>query len=456
MKTPSNIKVEYREGSDIRSMIRKDTQSKIKIKRIKIYEHNKLVRMFNFNDYENFKNDETMYFYDNNSTSYTSKITRDYNTKDEILYYEIERDAKDKYIYAKYFYDKSVKDKGKIHSLTLYIQHNPEISHWFRYSQDGTVEAEGYSIRRGGRGSFKWNFNKKGIKVKEHGYYYNTGNYNEILHGFYSTYDDNGTLKSEKYYEHGNYIYGSYCNFDTTNYLYRLEKKYDKNMMYTSRANTHCKKISDNIYAIATAYDYGDEDDLYKANLILSIVNTKTKEIIESTYNENTKFKNPSNMKYFANNSYDAQINSDIFDFVSSEGIIISYKITPESIELLEKVTYNLKEILKSVKSKKSLSAKNIDALLKEVKIDSKSVTTYNDIAYYLQKNKYHKDAILILQHLLDRYPNRTVAYLNMADSLYELNKKDSAKSYYINYTRWMKFYNKENKIPKYVLKRIK
>jgi len=444
LKMPANIKVEYSSGY------------LIKIKKIKIYEHSKLLRVITFRDYENFKDTETIYFYDNNSTAYTSKITREYNTSDEILDYEIAKDAKDNDIYTKYFYRESVKDKGKILSLRLHIQHNPEITHWLRYSRDKRVEAEGYLIKRGrSRGSFKRYFNKKGIIVKEYSYH-NGLMRDNILDGFYYTYDDNGTLKSEKYYDDGKYKYGSYCKFNTTIYVNRLEKKYAKKMLYTRRADTHCQKISDSIYAIATAYDYEDEDNFKKANLILSVVNIKTKEIITDRYDENTKLKNPSYMTFFANNSYDAQNSSDIFDFVSSNGSLISYKITANSIELLDNITYNLKDILQSVKENKNLNIKNINALLKEVKIDSKTLETYNDIAYYLQKNGHHKGAMLILLSVLDRYPNRVVAYINMADSLYALDKKTLAKIYYKDYIKWMKFYKQERKIPKYLYKRIK
>jgi len=460
LKMPPNIKVKYSGDSN-----------KIKIREIKIYEHAKLVRMFHYNDDENFKVRETIYFYDNNSSSYTSKITRSYTTPPAgILSYEAAKDAKNNGIYTKYFYRKSIKDKGKMLSLYLYIQHDPEIIHRFRYSRDKRVEEEGYSIRRG-YSSFRRYFNKKGIVVKEYSYY-NGFRRNNILDGFYYTYDDNGTLISEKYYDDGKYKYGSYCKFDTTNYIYRLKKKYNKNMLYTRRGDAHCKKISDNVYAIAIPFGYSSnegyiefEDEIQKVNLMLALVDIKTQKIIFTTYNENTNFNSlssfqtPYYMNFFTNYSYDAQTNSDIFDFsndVSRKQVTISYKITPKSIELLKSSTYTLKDVLQSVKNNKHLSIKNIIALLKEVKINSKSVTTYNNIAYYLQKNGYHKEAILILQNVLERYSNRTVAYLNMADSLYELNKKDLAKSYYVNYTRWMKLNHKENKIPKRVFKRIK
>jgi len=64
--------------------------------------------------------------------------------------------------------------------------------------------------------------------------------------------------------------------------------------------------------------------------------------------------------------------------------------------------------------------------------------TTYgpalNDYAYFLQKVGEHDDAIPIFRVVISKLPDRTPAYLNLADSLWAKGKKAEAKEYYAQY----------------------
>lgn len=80
-----------------------------------------------------------------------------------------------------------------------------------------------------------------------------------------------------------------------------------------------------------------------------------------------------------------------------------------------------------------------------------------NDIAYYLEEAKIYDEAIFILKSIIKKEPTRTVAYLNLADSYWAINKKDLAKENYKKYVELMKSQNKDlKKIPKQVWERIK
>lgn len=89
------------------------------------------------------------------------------------------------------------------------------------------------------------------------------------------------------------------------------------------------------------------------------------------------------------------------------------------------------------------------------ININIKNFTTYNNIAYYLQKSGANKEAIYLLERILEKYPNRTVVYYNLGDAYWGLGKKKKAKQAYQTYIKQMKEKGKEKKIPKIVIQRV-
>ena len=49
--------------------------------------------------------------------------------------------------------------------------------------------------------------------------------------------------------------------------------------------------------------------------------------------------------------------------------------------------------------------------------LSTKNLSSYNDIAYYLQQANANDEAIFLLEKIIEKFPNRTVAYLNLADA---------------------------------------
>ena len=79
-----------------------------------------------------------------------------------------------------------------------------------------------------------------------------------------------------------------------------------------------------------------------------------------------------------------------------------------------------LSEIEKNLKERKELKSYTKDFfqnLLKEKPIEKKTLTTYNNIAYYLQKAGSNQEAIYLLEKILEKYPTLTVAHYNLADA---------------------------------------
>jgi len=104
----------------------------------------------------------------------------------------------------------------------------------------------------------------------------------------------------------------------------------------------------------------------------------------------------------------------------------------------------------KSINIIKKFSLEKLDIFLENISI-RKNLTKYNNIAYYLQKANANKEAVYLLEKILEKYPNRTVA---LADAYWELGEKKKAISSYRTYMEQMKEKGKTKRIPKVVKQR--
>jgi len=114
---------------------------------------------------------------------------------------------------------------------------------------------------------------------------------------------------------------------------------------------------------------------------------------------------------------------------------------------LLKKDGYNL-----------SYSIEDLKLLPINNPITSANVNRYNNFAYYISKTKDgNSKAIYLYNEILKKFPDRVVAYLNLADSYWAIGNEYLAKENYKKYVELMKSQNKDlKKIPKEVWTRVK
>ncbi|WP_168238236.1 tetratricopeptide repeat protein [Chryseobacterium gallinarum] len=105
-----------------------------------------------------------------------------------------------------------------------------------------------------------------------------------------------------------------------------------------------------------------------------------------------------------------------------------------------------------------SYKLSDIEKMISEIPVRNNNVDKYNNLAYYLAQTKNgNQFAIIILKEIIQKYPHRTVAYLNLADSFWVAGDKEEASLNYKEYLSLMKAQKKDlNKIPRYVEERIK
>ncbi|BDM65252.1 hypothetical protein NFHSH190041_27040 [Shewanella sp. NFH-SH190041] len=123
---------------------------------------------------------------------------------------------------------------------------------------------------------------------------------------------------------------------------------------------------------------------------------------------------------------------------------------------------FSLKLLEKYFKEKQLFGLTMADTirLIKETPVTNKNIVTYNNIAYYVysagvDNDEYLKEntkvAIYILEHVIKKSPNRSVAYLNIADAFLSEKNYSKATEMYKKYISILKAKGKEDKIPKRV-----
>jgi tetratricopeptide (TPR) repeat protein len=92
------------------------------------------------------------------------------------------------------------------------------------------------------------------------------------------------------------------------------------------------------------------------------------------------------------------------------------------------------------------------------LELKSTNVSQYNNLAFYLQQlgESGTGYSVTMLQKIIDKFPNRAVAYINLGDAYWSSGKLEKAKEAYRKYIKLMEALGKENKIPKLVLTRVK
>lgn len=158
------------------------------------------------------------------------------------------------------------------------------------------------------------------------------------------------------------------------------------------------------------------------------------------------------NIKASIDDNYITINNDDVF---SQCGLNIVYG-SFERIKISQKkYDMRLSEVLNDgfvdAKENKKPNAEAFDNLIGNLRCGDilKNIKAVNDIGFYLQQKKYSLNSERILNKVLECEPNRTVAYLNLGDSLYGQGKYIKARNAYEKYKKLMIEKGLSNKIPK-------
>ncbi len=134
------------------------------------------------------------------------------------------------------------------------------------------------------------------------------------------------------------------------------------------------------------------------------------------------------------------------YDDIESKAIT---KLVNQSGNEIGTIYYNISNLERYIKTpvQEEESIRNIDFV---------NVHEVNNIAYYLEQSGQYSESVFLLERILKKFPNRTVAYINLGDAYWGLGKQKQAKEAYEKYIELMKTNGKESKIPQRVYERIK
>lgn len=88
--------------------------------------------------------------------------------------------------------------------------------------------------------------------------------------------------------------------------------------------------------------------------------------------------------------------------------------------------------------------------------VDASNIEDINNLAFYLGKFKRSGDAAEVLQSVVKKFPDRTVARLNLADAYWDIDAKELATPEYREYKRQMSAKGLSSKIPPRALDRVR
>lgn len=77
-----------------------------------------------------------------------------------------------------------------------------------------------------------------------------------------------------------------------------------------------------------------------------------------------------------------------------------------------------------------------------------------NDLAFLFEQAGYYPEATALLKHVIQKHPDRVVAYLNLADAYWAQGKRAQAKGTYGQYYERMVAAQKQSRIPDRVMSR--
>ncbi|WP_144410032.1 tetratricopeptide repeat protein [Cupriavidus basilensis] len=110
----------------------------------------------------------------------------------------------------------------------------------------------------------------------------------------------------------------------------------------------------------------------------------------------------------------------------------------------------------KAKRSQYMLSITSYDASEFSEHVSVENVGTLNDIAYFLAESGRSDDAIPLLDSIVQKFPGRIVAKLNLADVYWDIGAGDKASVLYGQYYRATVSGNMKGMVPKRVVDRMK
>ncbi|MGB5919380.1 tetratricopeptide repeat protein [Arcobacter sp.] len=245
-------------------------------------------------------------------------------------------------------------------------------------------------------------------------------------------------------------IYNIDINNDGLKDIIANNKNGNELLFYTNKHNKFEKVYSgknysfDGIYSLVKIKEYKEGDNILYIKTVFNGAGGEIREYFISYVNNNWKLNK-------SISTYSTYLKIKVCIFNNSKNNEKCINIKNEDNNFILAITRRLKKKLDI----SFISREYIFSLLNEYRLLPVNLTPYNNLAYYLEQTGAYKESIYLLKKILEKYPNRIVAYINLGDAYLGNKQKDKAIKAYKKYIELMKKTGKEKKIPKRVLELV-
>jgi len=245
-------------------------------------------------------------------------------------------------------------------------------------------------------------------------------------------------------------IYNIDINNDGLKDIIANNKNGNELLFYINKHNKFEKVYSgenysfDGIYSLVKIKEYKEGDNILYIKTVFNGAGGEIREYFISYVNNNWKLNK-------SISSYSTYLKTKVCIFNNSKNNEKCINIKNEDNNFILAITRRLKKKLDI----SFISTEYIFSLLNEYRLLPINLTPYNNLAYYLEQAGAYKESIYLLEKILEKYPNRIVAYINLGDAYLGNKQKTKAIKAYKKYIELMKKTGKENKIPKRVLELV-
>ena len=143
--------------------------------------------------------------------------------------------------------------------------------------------------------------------------------------------------------------------------------------------------------------------------------------------------------------------------FLNNDNIRVSESEEPNWVNKNSQVGKITLNDLNNKQILKELEWFDVADILAETPVSKANVLEYNNAAFYLIEYEKYNEARIILLKVTEKFPNRVVAWLNLADAQWGFDDKEEARNSYNKYLELMESQGKDlTKIPQRAYNRIK
>jgi tetratricopeptide (TPR) repeat protein len=149
--------------------------------------------------------------------------------------------------------------------------------------------------------------------------------------------------------------------------------------------------------------------------------------------------------------------NDNVLNLLLGKTMPTMHETTQTDIELLTKVHEDALRLFRNSNSAEAGKVSNdfyVTYGIKPIFLTPELISQFNDLGFFLEQAGEYRNAVAILEAVVNKDQYRAVAYLNWGDALWGLEQQNNACAAYTKYVDLLRMQGKFQKIPKRLFSR--